>query len=126
MKELVSSLESELKETSEEMRKTQIKMSAITEYFQQKEMDLHSKLEAGEQTRRKIEVYASDAMDKDRTREEERERERRELENLRTQMKEIEFSYIGQAKSHERRAEESAVSWTQWYMGVATGCIILF
>ena len=121
LKASVSSLEIKLKEASEELRKAQIKMSAITEYFQQKEMDLHSKLEAGQQTRKKIEVYANEALDKDRAREEEKERERKELDNLRRQMKEIEISYISQAKNHEKRAEESSVSWV-WHVGVATCC----
>lgn len=103
-------LEAELKSTSEELRSTQIKTSAITEYFQQKELDLHSKLEAREQTRKQFESYVNEAVDKDRAREMEREQEKKELEKLRAQMKEIEVSYINQAKSHEKRAEESAVS----------------
>ena len=94
----------------EELKSTQIKKSAITEYFQQKEMDLHSKLEAGEQSRKKIEVFATEAQDKDRAREDEKERDRKELDNLRTQLKEIQTSYIGQSNIHEKRAEESAVS----------------
>lgn len=99
-----------MKKTSEELRKSEIKMSGITEYFQQKEWHLHSKLEAGEQTRRQFETYVNEAVEKDRARAAEREQEKRELENLRAQMKDIESSYIGQAKNHEKRAEDSAVS----------------
>ena len=85
-------------------------MSGITEYFQQKELDLHSKLEAGEHTRRQFESYVNDAVDKDKAREAEREREKKELDNLRAQMKDIEASYVNQVKNHEKRAEDSAVS----------------
>lgn len=42
--------------------------------------------------------------------EQELRKERKELDNLRTQMKEMELSYISQIKSHEKYAEESAVS----------------
>ena len=106
----MSTLETKLTSTSEELRKTEIKLSAITEYFQQKELDLHSKLEAGEQTRRQFESYVSEAVDKEKARENDRDMQRKELENLRAEMKDIEASYLSQAKSHEKRAEECAVS----------------
>lgn len=110
LKSKISSLETELERTTEEMKKTEIKMAAITEYFQKKELDLHSKLEAGEQTRKQFESIASNASDKDRTRELEKEQDKKELEYLRAQMKEIEASYVNQVKNHEKRAEEFAVS----------------
>ena len=106
----VADLTEKLSSTSEDLRKTEIKLSAITEYFQQKEMDLHSKLEAGAQTRKQFESFVGDAMEKEKAREAEREQRRKEVENLRAEMKEIEASYLSQAKSHERRAEECAVS----------------
>ena len=106
----VTSLRDQLNIKSDELRKTEIKQSAITEYFQQKELDLHSKLEAGEHTRRQFEGYLSDAEEKEKAREADREQRRKEVENLRVEMKDIEASYLGQAKSHEKRAEECAVS----------------
>ena len=106
----VSTLTSDLTSTREELRRTEIKLSTIMEYFQQKEMDLHSKLEAGEQNRKQFESLVSEAEEKERVREEDREAQRKELENLKAQMKEIEASYFSQTKNHERRAEECAVS----------------
>lgn len=53
----------------------------------------------------------TEAADKEKAREADREQRRKEVENLRAEMKEIEASYLGQAKSHEKRAEECAVSW---------------
>lgn len=106
----VSSLTSDLATTKEELRRTEIKLTTIMEYFQQKELDLHSKLEAGEQNRRQIESLVSEAEGKEKKREEDREMQRQELENLKAQMKEIEASYFSQTKNHERRAEECAVS----------------
>jgi len=88
----------------------EIKMAGITDYFQRKEMDLHSKLEAQEQTGREFETTVNEAEKKARAREVEREQYRRTLDDLRAEMKLIETSYIGQIKSHERRAEECVVS----------------
>lgn len=68
-------------------------MFTIIEYFQQKEMDQHSKLGAGKQTRN-----MGGALDKVKTQEKEREKQWKEmLDILRTQMKETEL-YINKEK----------------------------
>ena len=110
LKDCVSSLEHELGETKDSLRKTEVKLAIITEYFQQKEMDLHSKLEVGEQARKKVELYANEAEDKDRARAEERVKEKDQLDRLRQQMKDLELTYVTQVKNHEKRATEATVS----------------
>ena len=87
-----------------------MKLDIITKDFQQKEMDLHSKLEVGEQARKKIEAHTSDAEDKDRARAKERIQEKEQLDKLRQQMKDLELNYITQIKNHEKRASEATVS----------------
>ena len=110
LKDRVSSLERELGETKDSLRKTEVKLAVITEYFQQKEMDLHSKLEVGEQARKKVESYANEAEDKDRARADERIKEKDQLDRLRQQMKDLELTYVTQVKNHEKRATEATVS----------------
>ena len=46
----------------------------------------------------------SEAVDKGKARENDREMQRKELENLRAEMKDIEASYLSQAKSHEKQS----------------------
>jgi len=110
LKGRVRLLEQQLKETSDSKSKLDMKLAVITEYFQKKEMDLHSKLEVGEQARKKIESFASETEEKDRARAEEREKEKEQLDHLRQQMKDIELSYVSQVKNHEKRANEATVS----------------
>lgn len=95
------------------------------EYFQKKEMDLHSKLEVGEQARKKNESYVSEAEDKDRARAEEREKEKEQLDQLRQQMKDLELNYVTQVKNHEKRASEATVSIVTTTT-IATTTIFLF
>lgn len=83
LRDRVNRLEQELRETTESHSKLEVKMAAIMEYFKKKEMDLHIKLEVGEQERKKIEGFVSEAKDKDSARAEERMKEKEQLEQLR-------------------------------------------
>ena len=106
----VDYLNNEVTTLKDQLREIEIKENTLSGYFKQKELELHSKLEAGEYARRQFEGYLSGAEEKEKAREADREQWRKEVENLRVVMKDIEASYLGQAKSHEKRAEECAVS----------------
>ena len=110
LKSQVRLLEQQLKESSDSRSKLDMKLAVITEYFQKKEMDLHSKLEVGEQARRKIVTFARETEEKDCARAKERVKEKEQYDQFRQQMKDLELSYVSQVKNHEKRANEATVS----------------
>ena len=61
---------------------------------------------AGE-TKRQFDSYITEAAEKERAKESD---QKRELESLRALMRSIEISYISQAKNHQKRTEDCAVS----------------
>ncbi len=110
LREQLSQVEAKEMSTAQELRELQIKMKGVTEYFQEKESDLHRKIELGEINQQKYKTLESDVKEKVAASELEREREKEELKELRKQMADIERSFLSQQKSSEERAEEALVS----------------
>ena len=101
-------------------------MKGVTEYFQEKESDLHHRLELGEINQQKYKSLETEAQEKATASEQERERERNELKELRKQMADIEKSFLSQLRSNEERAEDALVSCVcvcEWGVGCGYDCV---
>ena len=85
-------------------------MKGVKEYFQEKERELHKRIEVGEVSRMRYEQLESEAQEKATVADQERQRERQELTELRDQITEIEKSYSNQIKNTELRAGDAIVS----------------
>ncbi|KAL5463397.1 hypothetical protein EMCRGX_G032290 [Ephydatia muelleri] len=98
LEDQVLSLLRERDEAHKNHQETQMKLKGLTEYFEQKEHALHTKLGAQEVEKMAVQSKRQEAMEKASLAEQERERERVELADLRRQMAEIEKSHAQQAK----------------------------
>ena len=85
-------------------------MKGVKEYFQEKERELHKRIEVGEVSRMRYEQLESEAQEKASIADQERQRERQELVELRDQITDIEKSYSSQIKNTELRAGDAIVS----------------
>ena len=85
-------------------------MKGVKEYFQEKERELHKRIEVGEVSRLRYEQLESEAQEKATAADLERQRERKELMELRDQISDIEKSYSSQIKNTELRAGDAIVS----------------
>lgn len=105
-----SALETKEQETSFQLKELELKMKGVKEYFQEKERELHKRIEVGEVSRMRYEQLESEAQEKATMADQERQRERQELTELRDQITEIEKSYSNQIKNTELRAGDAIVS----------------
>ena len=105
-----SALETKERETSFKLKELELKMKGVKEYFQEKERELHKRIEVGEVSRMRYEQLESEAQEKATMADQERQRERQELTELRDQITEIEKSYSNQIKNTELRAGDAIVS----------------
>ena len=105
-----SVLESKEQKTAFQLKELELKMKGVKEYFQEKERELHRRIEAGEVSRMRYEQLESEAQEKANATDQERQRERQELVELRDQISEIEKSYSSQMKNTELRAGDAIVS----------------
>ncbi|XP_065883689.1 melanoma inhibitory activity protein 2-like isoform X2 [Dysidea avara] len=94
-------------ELSARHSETQIKLKALTEYFETKEQNLHRKLGVEEAARQEIETREATAKEKVSLAEEERVKERMELQQLRQHMSDIEKSLMQQVSTNEKRAQDA-------------------
>ena len=85
-------------------------MKGVKEYFQEKERELHKRIEVGEVSRLRYEQLESEAQEKASIADQERQREKKELVELRDQISDIEKSYSSQIKNTEMRAGDAIVS----------------
>ena len=76
LQDQVSSIESEKASVFQQYQETQVKLKTITEYFEQKEAQLHRKIGNEEMVRQKIETQEAQAKERADIVEQEREKER--------------------------------------------------
>ena len=105
-----SALKTKEQDTSFKLKELELKMKGVKEYFQEKERELHKRIEVGEVSRMRYEQLESEAQEKATMADQERQRERQELTELRDQITEIEKSYSNQIKNTELRAGDAIVS----------------
>ena len=105
-----STLEAKEQETAFQLKELEVKVKGVKEYFQEKERELHKRIEVGEVSRLRYEQLESEAQEKATVADLERQRERKELMELREQISDIEKSYSSQIKNTELRAGDAIVS----------------
>ena len=97
-------------EMASQLKELELKMKGVKEYFQEKERELHKKIEVGEVSRMYYEQLESEAQEKAMMADQERQKERQELTELRNQITEIEKFYSNLIKNTEVQTGDAVVS----------------
>jgi chromosome segregation ATPase len=107
LREHSNEIEAQLSVCTADLQKLQEKHKTLTEYFEQKEHNLHRMLGAEEAVRQAVESREAQVKEKAQSLEQAETRHREELKQLRSEMFEIEKSLMSQVHTCQKRAEDA-------------------